>query len=82
MAATDDYEKRKAFIASFIGVYNFEHPGGKFEVHLRSDERFFAPLYQTKSTWCFDAAEAMVLALALARAVVVGFLAVAGSDGA
>lgn len=56
MAAIDDYEKRKAFIASFIGVYNFEHPGGKFEVHLRSDERFFAPLYQTKSTWCFDAA--------------------------
>ena len=56
-AADDDrwWLKRKEFVASFIGVYNFEYAGGQFEVHLRPAERFFAPLYQAKSKWSFDA---------------------------
>jgi len=33
------------------GVYSFSHPGGEFEVHLRSKGRFWAPKFQCKSTW-------------------------------
>lgn len=33
------------------GVYNFEHPGGSFPVHLRSDGRYFAPQFQARATW-------------------------------
>jgi hypothetical protein len=35
----------------FMGVYTFEHAGGSFDVHLRSQERFFAPKFQAKATW-------------------------------
>jgi len=42
------------FIAALdeaLGVYSFGHPGGEFEVHLRSKGRFWAPKFQCKSTW-------------------------------
>ena len=48
-------DDRKAYLASFVGVYHFEHPGGAFEVHLRPDEKFFAPQFQAKATYAFDA---------------------------
>lgn len=38
-----------------VGVYNFHHAGGTFDVHLRSTGpdgwRFFCPGFQAKSTW-------------------------------
>ena len=34
-----------------LGIYNFSHPGGVFEVHLRSANRFFAPAFPCDSTW-------------------------------
>lgn len=33
------------------GVYDFAHPRGVFEVHLRSGGRFFAPNFPEKSKW-------------------------------
>ena len=33
------------------GVYDFAHPRGVFEVHLRSGGRFFAPKFPEKSKW-------------------------------
>ena len=33
------------------GVYDFAHPGGVFEVHLRSGGRFFAPKFPENSVW-------------------------------
>ena len=33
------------------GVYDFEHPHGVFDVHLRSNGRFFAPKFQCKAKW-------------------------------
>ncbi len=33
------------------GVYDFSHPDGEFEVHLRSGGRFFAPKFPAKSFW-------------------------------
>lgn len=47
---------RKQFLDSLVGVYNFTHAGGTFDVHLRSNERFFAPQYQAKSTYSLNAA--------------------------
>ena len=44
-----------AELAKLEGVYDFEHAGGKFDVHLRSEERFFAPKFQAKATWTCDA---------------------------
>ncbi len=38
--------------ASLEGVYDFEHAGGVFDVHLRPGGRFFAPKYQAGgATW-------------------------------
>jgi len=34
-----------------VGVYNFEHAGGSFEVHLRTQSRFFCPKFQAKASW-------------------------------
>ena len=36
---------------AFEGVYDFTHPCGSFEVHLRPGGKFFAPKFQTKSSW-------------------------------
>ena len=33
-------------LAKLEGVYDFEHPHGVFDVHLRSKGRFFAPDYE------------------------------------
>jgi hypothetical protein len=33
------------------GVYDFAHPKGVFEVHLRSGSRFFAPKFPENSVW-------------------------------
>ena len=33
------------------GVYDFAHPGGTFDVHLRPGGRFFAPLFQARASW-------------------------------
>ncbi|KAL1527985.1 hypothetical protein AB1Y20_009356 [Prymnesium parvum] len=38
-------------MATLEGVYDFQHPGGNFEVHLRSKNRFFCPKFQAKATW-------------------------------
>jgi len=36
------------------GIYDFQHAGGSFDVHLRSGGRFFAPKFQTKASWTLD----------------------------
>ena len=46
-------------LAKLEGVYDFEHPHGVFDVHLRSKGRFFAPKFQCKAEW--HATEAGVL---------------------
>ena len=33
------------------GVYDFTHPRGSFEVHLRPGGRFFAPMFPAKTLW-------------------------------
>ncbi|KAL3893630.1 MAG: hypothetical protein SGPRY_014097, partial [Prymnesium sp.] len=33
------------------GIYDFQHAGGSFDVHLRSNGRFFAPKFQAKASW-------------------------------
>merc|ERR1719502_1278440 len=38
-------------IAKLIGIYDFQHPGGNFEVHLRPDGKFFAPKFQARASW-------------------------------
>jgi len=38
-------------ISKLLGVYDFEHPSGKFDVHLRTGGRFFAPNFQARATW-------------------------------
>lgn len=48
MSGSDSY---LAAVQSMEGVYTFTHPGGEFEVHLRSKGRFWAPRFQCKSTW-------------------------------
>ena len=54
-SATDDA------IAKLIGIYTFEHPGGSFDVHLRSKGRFFAPRFQARATWnCTEAGELFI----------------------
>ena len=37
--------------AKLEGVYDFVHAGGNFDVHLRSQGRFFAPKFQARATW-------------------------------
>lgn len=37
--------------AKLVGVYDFTHPHGTFQVHLRPDGKFFAPQYQARATW-------------------------------
>lgn len=45
-------------LAKLEGVYNFEHAGGTFDVHLRSKQRFFCPNFQAKAEWhCSEAGE-------------------------
>ena len=46
-------------LAKLYGVYEFEHPGGVFDVHLRPMGKFFAPKFQAaKTTWtCTEAGE-------------------------
>ena len=45
-------------LAKLEGVYHFEHPGGAFDVHLRSKGRFFCPKFQAKAEWhCTEAGE-------------------------
>lgn len=38
-------------LAKLLGVYNFQHPGGQFDVHLRPGGRFFAPNFQARASW-------------------------------
>ena len=38
-------------VAKLVGVYDFTHPHGTFQVHLRPGGKFFAPQYQAKATW-------------------------------
>ena len=38
-------------LSKLLGVYHFEHPKGSFEVHLRSEGRFFAPKFQARASW-------------------------------
>lgn len=45
-------------MAALEGVYNFEHAGGVFDVHLRSKGRFFCPKFQAaKATWSLGMVE-------------------------
>jgi hypothetical protein len=37
--------------SDLLGVYTFQHAGGEFDVHLRSQERFFAPEFQARASW-------------------------------
>lgn len=46
MASADE-----SALAKLVGVYDFQHPGGTFEVHLRSQGRFFAPNFQARANW-------------------------------
>ena len=46
---SDEYDDKK-----LLGVYDFTHPGGAFEVHLRSRSRFFAPNFKENSMWRCD----------------------------
>ena len=43
--------QRNLTLTNFHGVYDFAHPGGVFEVHLRDGGRFFAPKFPEKSVW-------------------------------
>ena len=48
-------------IAKLTGVYDFEHPGGVFEVHLRPEGKFFAPKFQARANWtCTEAGEMFI----------------------
>ena len=38
-------------MSKIYGVYEFAHPNGTFEVHLRSKGRFYAPKFPEKSVW-------------------------------
>ena len=43
---------------NICGVYDFAHPGGVFDVHLRSNGRFFAPKFvAAKSSWRLSTSE-------------------------
>ena len=46
--------REESHLDKLHGVYNFEHPGGNFEVHLRAGGRFFAPRFPEKSVWKCD----------------------------
>ena len=46
MASADE-----SALAKLVGVYEFQHPGGTFHVHLRTQGRFFAPNFQARATW-------------------------------
>lgn len=37
--------------AKLLGVYDFVHRGGTFQVHLRAGGHFYAPNFPTKSLW-------------------------------
>lgn len=37
--------------AEYEGIYDFTHPGGTFDVHLRPGGRFYAPQFQARATW-------------------------------
>ena len=37
--------------AKLLGVYDFIHRGGTFQVHLRAGGHFYAPNFPTKSLW-------------------------------
>ena len=57
-ASSHDASNNEAWFAAVLdaqGVYSFAHPGGEFEVHLRSKGRFWAPSFQCKSTWVLGA---------------------------
>ena len=48
-------------IAKLIGVYEFVHPSGQFEVHLRPEGKFFAPKFQARANWtCTENGELFV----------------------
>ena len=48
-------------IAKLVGIYDFEHAGGAFDVHLRPQGKFFAPKFQARAFWtCPSAAAAAV----------------------
>ena len=49
--ATASNDKWFAAMQEATGIYSFAHPGGEFEVHLRSKGRFWAPRFKCKSTW-------------------------------
>jgi len=45
LPATDDGVKK------LEGIYTFEFANGSFDVHLRSDYRFFSPKFQARASW-------------------------------
>jgi len=48
-------------IAKLVGVYEFVHPGGAFEVHLRPDGKFFSPKFQARANWtCTETGELFI----------------------
>ena len=48
-------------IAKLVGVYDFEHAGGAFDVHLRPQGKFFAPKFQARASWtCTEAGELFI----------------------
>ena len=38
-------------VAKLLGIYNFQHAGGTFDVHLRPKGNFFAPKFQARASW-------------------------------
>ena len=54
MSAASINAKWEAAREEALGVYSFAHPGGEFEVHLRTKGRFWAPTFKCKSTWQLD----------------------------
>ena len=48
-------------IAKLIGVYDFQHPSGSFEICLRPGGRFFAPKFQARASWnCTEGGELFI----------------------
>lgn len=48
-------------IAKLVGIYDFEHAGGAFDVHLRPQGKFFAPKFQARAFWtCTEAGELFI----------------------
>jgi len=51
---------RMAAPADLEGVYDFAHPGGVFDVHLRPGGRFFAPQFQARASWNLEGQRLLV----------------------